>query len=66
MIIDNGGHQPSDKFNVIDKYADLSSDSCRTWILPESGGHFFAGGGYKYHFHEFQMYGAAHLFRSMT
>jgi hypothetical protein len=61
LIIDNGGHQPSDKFNVIDNYADLSSDSCRTWILPESGDHFFAGGGYKYHFHEFQMYGAAHL-----
>ena len=61
LIIDNGGHQPSDKFNVIDSYANLSSDSCRTWILPESGDHFFAGGGYKYHFHEFQMYGAAHL-----
>jgi hypothetical protein len=61
LIIDNGGHQPSDKFNVIDNYADLSSDSCRTWILPVSGSHFFAGGGYKYHFHELQMYGAAHL-----
>ncbi|XP_076091252.1 uncharacterized protein LOC143063127 [Mytilus galloprovincialis] len=61
LIIDNGGHQPKDKFNVIDDYSDLSSDSCRTWILPESGDHFFAGGGYKYHFQEFQMYGAAHL-----
>ena len=61
LIIDNGGHEPWDKENVITDYSDLSSDSCRTWILPESGDHFFAGGGYKYHFQEFQMYGAAHL-----
>jgi hypothetical protein len=35
--------------------------SCRTWILPESGRHFFAGGEFRYAFDELQIYGSAHL-----
>lgn len=61
LILDNGGQQPKDKWNVIDDYGNLESDSCRTWILPESGRHYFAGGGYNYSFNELQVYGAAHL-----
>lgn len=61
LLIDNGGLQPKDKYNVIADYNDLSTDSCRTWILPESSKHFFAGGGNIYHFDEFHIKGGAHL-----
>lgn len=61
LLIDNGGRKPRDKLNVIKDYNNLQTDSCRTWILPESGTHYFAGGGYKYSFNELQIYGDAHL-----
>ncbi|XP_070535282.1 uncharacterized protein [Ptychodera flava] len=61
LIIDNGGLEPRDEYHKIDNYTDLSHDGCRTWILPQSGHHFFAGGTHDYVFEEVQMYGAAHM-----
>lgn len=61
LIIDNNGLQTPDEEHIIEDYNDLSGDSCRTWILPQSGKHFFAGGNYSYSFDELQIYGAAHL-----
>ncbi|XP_038052472.1 uncharacterized protein LOC119725183 [Patiria miniata] len=61
LIIDNGGLEPLNTLNVIETYHDLSSDSCRTWILPQSGVHYFANGNFDYHFEELQIYGAAHV-----
>lgn len=61
LLIDNGGRKPKDKYKIIKDYNALQTDSCRTWILPESGTHYFAGGGYNYYFNELQIYGEAHL-----
>ena len=61
LIIDNNGLQPPSEEHIINDYGDLSGDSCRTWILPQSGRHFFAGGSYRYKFNELQIYGSAHL-----
>ena len=61
LIIDNGGLQPRDRYHIIDDYANLEGDGCRTWILPQSGTHRFAGGTHDYHFEELQIYGAAHV-----
>lgn len=61
IILDNDGQHPRDKFNIIADYADLSNDSCRTWILPESGYNTFANGKFEFHFEEVQIYGAAHI-----
>ena len=63
LIIDNGGLSPRDKFNIIGSYSDLASDGCRTWVMPQSGRHYFASHLhlYDYRFEEFQMYGSAHF-----
>ena len=61
LIMDNGGRHPRDEHNVIADYADLTYDSSRAWILPESGYNDFANGKFEFHFEEIQMYGAAHL-----
>lgn len=61
IILDNDGQHPRHEHNIIDDYADLTYDSCRTWILPESGYNTFAGGKFLFSFNELQIYGAAHL-----
>ncbi len=63
LLVDNGGLQPKDRFHVIESYSNLSTDGCRTWILPVSGSHAFASElhVYDYQFEEFQMYGSAHM-----
>ena len=61
LIIDNNGLKPPTEEHIIDDYNDLSGDSCRTWILPQSSRHFFAGGNLSYNFNELQIYGSAHL-----
>lgn len=61
IILDNDGKHPRDKFNIINDYNDLTYDSCRTWILPESGYNDFANGQFLFSFNELQIYGAAHL-----
>ncbi|WAR26294.1 hypothetical protein MAR_011998 [Mya arenaria] len=61
IIMDNNGQHPRDEHNVIVDYADLTYDSSRAWILPESGYNDFANGKFEFHFEEIQMYGAAHL-----
>ncbi|KAK3576661.1 hypothetical protein CHS0354_004945 [Potamilus streckersoni] len=61
LIIDNGGLSPRNKFNIINNYHNLSFDSCRTWILPESGLHLFAKSRFTFSFDELQIYGKAHL-----
>ena len=60
LILDNGGLQPRTAHHTLWNYAEIADDGCRTWILPQSGRHFFANGTYTYHFEELQMYGAAH------
>lgn len=61
LILDNNGQHPRDKYNIINDYADLTYDSCRTWILPESGYNIFANGKFAFHFNELQIYGTAHM-----
>ena len=61
IILDNGGNHPRDQYNIIDDYSDLTYDSCRTWILPESGVNNFTNNKFYFHFNEIQIYGAAHL-----
>ncbi|KAL8620480.1 hypothetical protein ACOMHN_056872 [Nucella lapillus] len=61
LIVDNDGLSPPSQEHVIRDYSRLSGDSCRTWILPQSGRHFFAGGNWSYSFDELQIYGRAHL-----
>ena len=63
LVVDNGGLSSRDEFNIIKSYNDLASDGCRTWIMPQSGRHYFASHLhlYDYNFEEFQMYGSAHL-----
>ena len=63
LVVDNGGLSPRDEFNIIKSYSDLVSDGCRTWIMPQSGRHYFASHLhlYDYNFEEIQMYGSAHL-----
>ena len=61
IILDNDGQHPRHEHNIITDYTDLTYDSCRTWILPESGVNTFAGGQFMFHFNELQIYGAAHL-----
>ncbi|CAH1775844.1 unnamed protein product, partial [Owenia fusiformis] len=63
LIIDNGGQDPKDVEHVLGNYEDISTDGCRTWIHPQSGGHIFSGGAdvHDYHFEEIQMYGHAHF-----
>lgn len=61
IIIDNDGQHPRDKYNVIVDYSDLTYDSCRAWILPESGYNTFANGKFSFSFNELQIYGAAHM-----
>lgn len=61
LIIDNGGLLPRDKHHIINDYANLSTDGCRTWILPESAKHYFANGNGSFHFEELQIYGGAHV-----
>ncbi|XP_033640829.1 uncharacterized protein LOC117301055 [Asterias rubens] len=61
LIVDNGGLHPLDPLNVIDTYSDLTLDRCRTWFLPQSGGHDFANSKFDFHFEELQIYGAAHV-----
>ena len=61
LIIDNDGKHPRDKYNIISDYRHLGYDSCRSWILPESGRRDFANGSFKFNINELQIYGAAHL-----
>jgi hypothetical protein len=61
IILDNDGQHPRDHYNVINDYNDLTYDSCRTWILPESGYNTFANGKFSFSFNELQIYGAAHM-----
>jgi hypothetical protein len=61
IILDNDGKHPRDKYNVISDYGGLTYDSCRTWILPESGYNKFANGKFLFSFNELQIYGAAHM-----
>ena len=63
LIVDNGGLSPRDEFNLISSFSDLTSDGCRTWVMPQSGRHYFASHLhlYDYRFEEFQMNGAAHF-----
>ena len=61
LVLDNNGYQCRDPLNVIDDYSDLQHDSCRTWILPESGYSTFTDGAYRYNFNELQIYGDAHF-----
>ena len=64
LIIDNGGKHPFDKHNIIINYHDLTHDSCRTWILPESADNEFTentGDTFSFRFNELQIYGAAHF-----
>lgn len=61
LILDNDGQTPRDPFNTIESYDDLTYDSCRTWILPESGYNDFANGKFSFSFNELQIYGAAHM-----
>ena len=61
IILDNDGQHPRDHYNVINDYSDLTYDSCRTWILPESGYNTFANGKFSFSFNELQIYGAAHM-----
>ena len=63
LIIDNGGLAPRDEFHTIESYSDLTSDGCRTWVMPQSGRHYFASQlhVYDYRFEELQMYGSAHF-----
>ena len=42
-------------------YQDLSTDSSKAWILPESGEHGMASNNHSYQFDELQIYGNAHL-----
>jgi plastocyanin len=41
--------------------ASLQTDSCRAWLLPISGGHFFAASNFSFHFEELQIGGNGHL-----
>ena len=61
IIVDNNGRHPRHEHNIIGDYRDLTYDSARTWILPESGYNTFANGKFEFHFEEIQIYGAAHL-----
>ena len=63
LILDNNGQQPKYTYTQCysDNYIDLSFDSCRTWILPESGYNDFANGKFEFHFNELQIFGAAHM-----
>lgn len=61
LIVDNDGLRAPSEEHVIDSYGDLSGDSCRTWVLPQSSRHAFAGGNNSYSFDELQIYGRAHL-----
>ena len=61
LILDNDNQHPRDKNNVIGSYSDLSQDSCRTWILPESSRNEFNDGKFSFSFNEVQIYGAAHF-----
>jgi len=45
----------------IASYANLSTDSARAWLTPESGKHRFAGSNNSYNFEELQIFGGAHL-----
>lgn len=62
LIVGNDDVHPT---NVrIGNYADLSHDSGRAWIMPESASHPFAHKGdndHHFHFEELQMWGGAHL-----
>ena len=60
LILDNGGLQPRTTLHTLWDYSDIADDGCRTWVLPQSGLHFFANGTNNYHFEELQMYGDAH------
>ncbi|XP_071506021.1 uncharacterized protein [Diadema antillarum] len=60
LILDNGGLQPRTPHHTLWNYAEIALDGCRSWILPQSGRHFFANGTYTYHFEELQVNGAAH------
>ncbi|KAL4226615.1 hypothetical protein ACF0H5_014598 [Mactra antiquata] len=61
LILDNNGQHPRDEYNVISDYNDLTFDSCRTWILPESAYNTLNNGEFVFSFHELQIYGAAHF-----
>ncbi|XP_077861759.1 uncharacterized protein LOC144342564 [Saccoglossus kowalevskii] len=61
LIIGNGHLEPRNQHHIIENYNDLTSDGCRTWILPQSGHHFLASGTHDYTFEELQIYGAAHV-----
>ena len=61
LIIDNGGKHPYDQYNVIENYHDLTLDSCRTWLVPESAYNNFTDGKFSFWYNELQIYGGAHL-----
>ncbi|PIK61099.1 hypothetical protein BSL78_01924 [Apostichopus japonicus] len=60
LLVDNA-HLTSSYVGPIATYSDLSRDSFKAWILPQSGEHHFAGGNHNYHFEELQILGNAHL-----
>ena len=45
----------------IRNHSDITQDSFKAWLLPQSGEHHFAGGAHNYHFEELQIYGNAHV-----
>ena len=61
LIIDNGGKKTFDKYKLISDYHDLTLDSCRTWIVPESAYNDFTGKKFSFWFNELQIYGSAHF-----
>ena len=46
---------------TIRNYTDITRDSFKAWILPDSGRHWLALGDHDYRFDELQIYGNAHL-----